>query len=76
MSPVASGIMFAMVLVMCGAIYLLPTIIAHCRNHRQEGPICVINMLLGWTFLAWVGCLAWSLSSDVKEQCRRKPPII
>lgn len=45
------------------AIYPLPTIIAFVRNHHQRGPITVVNLLLGWTFLGWVVAFAWSFSA-------------
>ena len=45
-------------------VYLFPAIIAEKRAHRHSGPIWVINIFLGWTFLAWVICLAWSVSND------------
>jgi len=47
--------------------YFAPSIIAKVRGHRNFPPILVLNFLLGWTGLGWVGCLAWSLSSDVIE---------
>jgi hypothetical protein len=68
MTPEAAGLLFVIFFVTGALMYLLPTIIARVRNHRQTGPICVINMLLGWTFLAWVVCLAWSLTSDVEAR--------
>lgn len=44
-------------------LYLIPTIIAFLRYHHQIGPILVINLLLGWTFIGWVVALAMSVSS-------------
>ena len=43
-------------------LYFLPAIIANSRKHHNSGPILVINLLLGWTFLGWVGALVWALS--------------
>jgi hypothetical protein len=42
-------------------LYFLPTIIAYNRNHPQGTPLFIINLLLGWTVIAWVLCLAWSV---------------
>jgi hypothetical protein len=44
-------------------LYFLPAIVANNRKHPNSGPILVINLLLGWTFLGWVGALVWALSS-------------
>jgi hypothetical protein len=44
-------------------IYFLPTIVATTRNHHNQGPILVINLFLGWTFIGWVIALAMATSS-------------
>lgn len=49
-------------LVVLIVLYMLPSIIANSREHIQTGPITVLNLLLGWTLLVWVICLAWSFS--------------
>jgi hypothetical protein len=41
-------------------IYFLPSIAG--RKHPHAGGIFVINLFLGWTFLGWVGALAWAMS--------------
>ena len=43
-------------------IYFIPSIVAVRRNHRSKGGIMVLNLLLGWTFIGWIGALVWSLS--------------
>ena len=43
--------------------YMLPTIIARSRNHKQVVPLAIVNFFFGWTFLGWVACLAWSFQS-------------
>lgn len=50
------------------ALYLLPTIIATKRRHRQTGPIAIINLLLGFTLVGWIVALAWSVSADTKKE--------
>ena len=54
--------------VLCGvavligvAIYFAPTLVARNRNHRNIGALFVLNLLLGWTVLGWVGALVWAL---------------
>lgn len=44
------------------AVYFLPSIIAGRRQHTSVAGIFVVNFFLGWTFLGWVGALAWSVS--------------
>jgi uncharacterized membrane protein YccC len=41
--------------------YITPTIIALCRNHPQAEALTAVNVLLGWTVIAWALCLAWAL---------------
>lgn len=51
-------------------VYLLPTLIAVDRKHRNQGSIFIINLFLGWTFIGWVLSLAWSFSANVREVAR------
>lgn len=56
--------------VLCGlavVAYLLPTIIASLRGHRNEMAILIVNFFLGWTFVGWVVCLAWSCTDQSKR---------
>jgi hypothetical protein len=46
--------------------YFLPTIVAIMRNKTNAGGIFVLNFLLGWTIIGWVGSLIWALSSDTR----------
>ena len=43
------------------AVYFLPTFIAFLRQHRNKLAIFLLNLLLGWTALGWVGSLIWSI---------------
>jgi hypothetical protein len=43
-------------------VYFLPAIVAFKRKHRSKGGIMVLNFLLGWTVLGWIGALVWSFS--------------
>ena len=47
--------------------YLMPTLIAHQRQHKNIGSISVLNLFLGWTFLGWVIALIWSFSDNVEK---------
>lgn len=49
-------------------LYLIPSVIAYRRWHRNFKPIFVLNIFLGWTFLGWLVCLVWSLSSNTQSK--------
>ena len=73
----AGGIILLLIILIGIAIgfcvYAIPTFIAFSRKHRQRGPILVINFFLGWSVVAWVLTLAWSLSNDVETP--PPPPV-
>lgn len=41
-------------------VYLIPTYVALVREHPNKVPIIIINIFLGWTYIAWVLTLAWA----------------
>ena len=45
-------------------LYLLPTIIAAHYKRRQKNAIFILNLLLGWTVLGWIGALVWAFVED------------
>jgi uncharacterized membrane protein YqaE (UPF0057 family) len=44
------------------AAYILPSIVACVRRHKNESAIIVLNLFLGWTFVGWVAALVWAVS--------------
>ena len=46
------------------AFYFLGGIIAWRRNHPNATAIIVLNLLLGWSILGWVGSIVWSLTNN------------
>jgi hypothetical protein len=42
-------------------LYFLPSLIAYLRQHKNILAIFMLNLLLGWNVLGWVGSLVWSL---------------
>ncbi len=42
-------------------LYMLPTLVARSRQHRNVPAILVVNLAFGWTVIGWVGCMAWDL---------------
>ena len=43
-------------------LYCLPIIVALSRQHPSVGGITVVDLLLGWTVIGWIGALAWACS--------------
>jgi hypothetical protein len=52
------------------ALYGLPIIIAVRRKHPQIAPIALINVLLGWTIIGWLGALIWSVASFAPKEVK------
>jgi len=46
-------------------VYLIPSIVAHKRNHKNKLPIILVNVFLGWSMFGWVGALVWALMNAV-----------
>jgi hypothetical protein len=52
--------------------YLLPSIIAFCREHDRTSSIIVLNFLIGWTLLGWVLALAWACTQTIPRHIPRR----
>jgi hypothetical protein len=50
------------------ATYFLPTIIAASRDHQSTAAIFVVNLLAGWTGLAWLVAFIWSLTGTNRQR--------
>ena len=48
-------------------IYLIPGAVAWHRKHNNRNAIIMLNILLGWTFLGWVGALVWAMTNPGKK---------
>lgn len=73
MEALIGFVLLALVVVVGGAIYLLPAIVASKRNHTNRGSILVLNLLLGWTFIGWVAALVWAFTSSVDPRMASAP---
>ncbi len=51
------------VLVFFLSVYFLPTLEAVYSRRKHAACIFVVNLLLGWTLLGWIGALAWAFNS-------------
>src|SRR3989338_5288525 len=49
------------------ALYFMPWLIALGRNSKNASGIFVLNLLLGWTLLAWVVCFVWAFVGEITE---------
>lgn len=54
-------------LLVIGAVYFVPSIVAASRGHNSGGAIFAINLLLGWTLLGWIAALVWAFTGDVAK---------
>jgi hypothetical protein len=41
-------------------LYMIPSIEADARGHRDAFAITVVNILLGWTIVGWFAARAWA----------------
>jgi hypothetical protein len=44
-------------------LYLGPAYVAHRRRHPQRQAILVLNLLAGWTLIAWVVAMVWACTA-------------
>lgn len=44
------------------SLYLIPSIEADARGHRNAFAITMVNVLLGWTIVGWFAARAWAHS--------------
>lgn len=50
------------------SIYFAPSIVAFSRRKANRVPITVLNLVLGWTILGWVGSLLWASYDKTTEE--------
>lgn len=43
--------------------YFVPTTVAAARHHHNFLAIMVLNLLLGWTVICWIGALIWACTA-------------
>lgn len=48
------------IIALLGAAYLLPSLVAWRRNHRNAFPIFLVNVFTGWMILPWFIALVWA----------------
>ena len=53
----------AIIVVLCGIFFFLPTLIASKRNHHNTTSIFLLNLFLGVTGIGWVIALVWAFTN-------------
>jgi uncharacterized membrane protein YGL010W len=51
-----------------GLLYLFPWLCAKSRKHNNSAAIGLLNLLLGWSVIAWIVALIWSQTDNVQPQ--------
>ena len=49
-------------------VYCIPWVVASRWGVRSQAGIVILNPMLGWTFLGWVGALIWAVSAATEIQ--------
>ena len=65
MSGSTATILMLLVIIL---IYMLPTLIAFGREHPLRQEVLVLNLLLGWTLIGWVGVFLWASLARTEDQ--------
>ncbi|MCE3037095.1 superinfection immunity protein [Helicobacter sp. faydin-H20] len=68
LSPIMDYLLLFFLFLIGFCIYFLPTFIAFYRKSKYRYSILVINFFLGFTLLAWVISLAWSVYNTGNKQ--------
>jgi|tagenome__1003787_1003787.scaffolds.fasta_scaffold20939806_3 hypothetical protein len=48
--------------------YVLPSIVASKRRHRNFTAILVLNLLAGWTLIGWIVSIVWACTDNVNPR--------
>ncbi|HXC27493.1 MAG TPA: superinfection immunity protein [Stellaceae bacterium] len=49
-------------------LYMLPTLIAYGREHPHRQNVALLNILLGWTLIGWIGVFLWASLAHVESE--------
>ncbi|MGY8604770.1 superinfection immunity protein [Gluconobacter cerinus] len=59
-------IMLLMIIVVGGAFYFLPTIVAMSRKINKPAGVIALNILLGWSGIGWIAALVMAFSMETQ----------
>ena len=51
-------------LVIGGAVYVLPTMLAWARGSRRRWRVTLINLFLGWTLIGWMVAMVMTFAYE------------
>ena len=54
-------------------LYMLPTIEAWLKKHRNLGALAALNVLLGWSVVGWVAAYVWALLRSATDTRASSP---
>jgi len=66
------GWMGLILVVILGCIYFIPAFVAWGNGKRNREAILVLNLLLGWTVVGWIGALVWACMRDAEPALSRE----
>lgn len=55
------SLMMIVLIVIALVVYFIPTVLGRKRGIPLVGWLFVVNLLVGWTLLGWIGCLLWAV---------------
>lgn len=58
------GFLTILILFIIISIYFLPTSIANKKRRKDRFFVFLVNLVIGWTILGWIGCLVWVEQDD------------
>ena len=50
-----------------GCLYILPYLLARWSGHPDARGLLWVNLLAGWTIVAWLVCLTWVFLGAVRK---------
>ena len=69
-SGVTTALSGILLVVVGFGMYFLPCVVAAGRRVHRVGGIAVLNILLGWTVIGWIGALLWAVSAETEQEAK------
>lgn len=68
-----SHIKLAFIVILVAVLYFLPSLIAYSRGHVHLRKLALLNLISGWSILAWGAILVWSFyrQGDIPDRVKR-----
>jgi cytochrome c biogenesis protein CcdA len=59
---------FSIFLILGILLYFLPAFVAQARHHKNRLAIGMLNLLLGWSVVGWVGAMVWACTANTEPR--------